>query len=492
MTTVLERFDVGDIPEIVRFLNRVWGAAYGPAVRPVFTEEYLHWLYGGPEAQRTAIVGSRKDDRIVSVKAMLARELAVRGGPPRAAYLGTHMAIDPTMPLAERLTLLPIADQLWLNATVCGLAELAYTVFDAVKPLARRTEVLLARQGISRVIGTFAQMVATPALVERSPTSLASRPGSVDDAEGIVALAAQVARSASLAVRLTPARVRHHWFNAPSGEVFVTESGSVLSGACCVYRLRTTRGFEETAVAVLESFLAMTPEAHRLVAPDPAVCRANWRQRRRARKWNLARHPEGVRSDADRAPDAACSDEPRYAASMHELTDKMAMFPSELHEYVRRYQWPLEAFAAAWADVCRRLNALARDHADRCLEVRYEDLVADPAGQLSRICTFLDEPADVMELLATARAGRETPGLGDWKTYQTAAITSRSVGRWRSLAPDVIARLAPVVNPVLEMTGYEPVPAPRQLPRAAARRVLQLSLLAAKLKQPTPESSGER
>jgi hypothetical protein len=257
----LERFRLSDIPEIVTFLNRVWGIAYGPAVRPVFTEEYLRWLYGGPDADQTAIVGVRKDGRIVSVKAMLARELIVAGGTPRRAYLGTHLAIDNQLSLAERLALLSVADQLWMNREICTPADIAYTVFDAVKPLVKRTEALVAKRGVTRVIGTFSNMVVTPELVERSPTNLVSRPGTPDDVAEIAALAGRLARSASLALHLTAARVRHHWFNAPSGEVFVTESGDGLLGACCVYALGTTRGAEPAMVAVLESFLATRPEA---------------------------------------------------------------------------------------------------------------------------------------------------------------------------------------------------------------------------------------
>ena len=93
-------------------------------------------------------------------------------------------------------------------------------------------------------------------LLQRLPATVVGRAATLDDAVGIAELSARVTRSATLAVRLTPARVRHHWFEAPGAEVLVTEDGDGLTGACCVYRLLTTRG----SVAVVEALLMTSPE----------------------------------------------------------------------------------------------------------------------------------------------------------------------------------------------------------------------------------------
>lgn len=257
MLSTLERFHVADPEEVATFLNSAWERAYGPAVRPVFTEEYLRWLYGGPDAERTAIVGVRIDGRIAALKAMLSRELVVQGV-AAPAYLVTHLTIEPTLSLAERVALQPLAsDQLWLDSSVCDPTDFAYAVFDAEKPIARKTEASLARQGVSRVIGEFTQMVVAPTLIQRLSTSVVSRAATLDDASAIAELSRRFERSASLAVRLTPDRVRHHWFEAPGAEVLVTEDDDGLSGACCVYRLQTTRGI----VAVIESLLTTSTAA---------------------------------------------------------------------------------------------------------------------------------------------------------------------------------------------------------------------------------------
>ena len=169
------------------------------------------------------------------------------------------------------------------------------------------------------------------------------------------------------------------------------------------------------------------------------------------------------------------------AVSLHELAEKMQMYAPELHDYIRRFAWPLEAFATAWLDVTQRLTRFAEDHRERCFIMRYEDLVGDPAKVLGELCCFLEAPADVSQLIAAASAGG-TPGLGDWKTYQLESISDRSLGRWRTLPPDVLARLAPIANPGLQQLGYDPIEIKRMASGATARRALQLSLLAGQLK----------
>jgi hypothetical protein len=169
------------------------------------------------------------------------------------------------------------------------------------------------------------------------------------------------------------------------------------------------------------------------------------------------------------------------AVSLHDLCEKMQMYPPELHEYVRRTAWPLEAFVRAWVDVSERLSEFAKSHADRCLDLTYEELVTRPERQLVRIGNFLQEPTDVSAWLAAA-AGPTSPGLGDWKTFQTQDITDRSVGRWQALPADVLTRLAAIANPVLVTLGYPPVDAGQPADGVAARRALQLSLLAARLR----------
>ena len=142
--------------------------------------------------------------------------------------------------------------------------------------------------------------------------------------------------------------------------------------------------------------------------------------------------------------------------SVKELCDGMDRYLVELHEYVCRHSSPYDAFAHAWVDCNRRLKQFMDDHSNLCVPLRYEELLHDPATQLTRVFDFLNKPTDVDAVIARAFQGAEV-GLGDWKTYATSGFDTSSVGRWKNLTEDRVAQLAAIINPTMELIGYEPV-----------------------------------
>lgn len=161
-----------------------------------------------------------------------------------------------------------------------------------------------------------------------------------------------------------------------------------------------------------------------------------------------------------------CGDRCRYVAlfrhpldvvcSMKELSDKMESHLPEIYAYIRRRPATYEALAEAWLDGNVRLLRFADDHPDWVVRLRYEDLTHDPVGALTRIFEFLDEPADVPAILGSL--GRaEAVGLGDWKTYDRGEVSERSVGRYRSLSPWTVERLAPIVSDLMARLDYDPI-----------------------------------
>jgi hypothetical protein len=143
--------------------------------------------------------------------------------------------------------------------------------------------------------------------------------------------------------------------------------------------------------------------------------------------------------------------------SLKELCDAMDRYLIELHEYIRVHSSPYEAFAHAWVDCNRRLLNLIDDHPDACVSLRYEDLLDDAPTVLKRVLEFLDEPADVDELICTAFGTGVEVGLGDWKTYATKGLDKSSVGRGNELPEDSSARLAAIINPTMQALGYDAV-----------------------------------
>jgi hypothetical protein len=103
----------------------------------------------------------------------------------------------------------------------------------------------------------------------------------------------------------------------------------------------------------------------------------------------------------------------------------------------------------------------ARLPAGRYLEVRYEDLVAEPQAALGIVCEFLDEAFDERMLEYPRVAAERLPP----RTTEPGQLHERTVlppslpdDRFSSLAPDVRAAVEYVCKPVLQSLGYDVVP----------------------------------
>ena len=134
--------------------------------------------------------------------------------------------------------------------------------------------------------------------------------------------------------------------------------------------------------------------------------------------------------------------------------------------------------ACQWRLEVRAARALGRRAAPRYLEVRYEELVADPAAALRRICDFAALPfepamleyAGAVDLTGKPHqqslARRPTAGLRDWRTQ---------------MAPRDVAAFEAVAGDLLRELGYEvrTEPDARARAEALARRARYRALATA-------------
>jgi Sulfotransferase family len=127
----------------------------------------------------------------------------------------------------------------------------------------------------------------------------------------------------------------------------------------------------------------------------------------------------------------------------------------------------LEQFAAAhvgnsvaavadyWGMHTRTITDFEQQHADRCIRVRYEDLVADPDAESARVFTFLGEASAPGIAGASLLAGRVPFGPSDHKVWTTAGISGDSVGRGARLPVQAIpAGVRALLDNLLEQLGY--------------------------------------
>ncbi|MCB9679595.1 MAG: sulfotransferase [Alphaproteobacteria bacterium] len=196
------------------------------------------------------------------------------------------------------------------------------------------------------------------------------------------------------------------------------------------------------------------------------------------------------------AVERMCGDDVKYvlmfrhgldvAISTVEKVQQMNRWIAELHRYVAADPRPLHACTAAWVDATARMLQLEADRPEQCVRLRYEDLVADPEAELTRILGFLGYPTDVAALVERG-VRTATPGFGDWKGFSEAGVSKASVARYAALDPTTRGELAELANPLLVALGYDAVKVPAKKSAGRARRQLELGLLAARMKAGDPE-----
>ena len=88
---------------------------------------------------------------------------------------------------------------------------------------------------------------------------------------------------------------------------------------------------------------------------------------------------------------------------------------------------PLWWFAGTWtSQIARGVSALASLSPERVLHMRYEDVVADPVGQVERFATFVDGDVDAAWAREAARViARDSPGSSGELVKTARAIVER-------------------------------------------------------------------
>jgi protein-tyrosine sulfotransferase len=169
--------------------------------------------------------------------------------------------------------------------------------------------------------------------------------------------------------------------------------------------------------------------------------------------------------------------------SVQELCLENESYQRELYDYVRRHPFPLEAFAHMWVDVTERIARFAAAHRANTLEIRYEDLAADPRQVMSQVFEFVGETPDAA-IVERALANKSDVGFGDFKAYQRTSIDQASVGRSKSLSPHTRSQLGKIINPTLEASGYPLAPTLAERSDDDVRRRHELGLLVQAMKRP--------
>src|SRR5580700_7783030 len=113
------------------------------------------------------------------------------------------------------------------------------------------------------------------------------------------------------------------------------------------------------------------------------------------------------------------------------------------------------ALARYWLDYTTSIVAAEEHFTDRCLPVRYEDLVTDPDGQIARIFEFIGATPAPGIVARCFGPGHQRFGPGDYKIWNTSGVSADSVGRgWTMPAGKIPAPLLARVNELADVLGY--------------------------------------
>jgi hypothetical protein len=117
------------------------------------------------------------------------------------------------------------------------------------------------------------------------------------------------------------------------------------------------------------------------------------------------------------------------------------------------------ALIAYWLDRTRRLLAFEERLPERCLRVRYEDLVTETDAVLDRVWALIGVPAPSERDPSSAfGTPREPQGAADHKVWYTDEVHERSLGRGARVPPQLVSGIVRTsVNELAARLGYPAV-----------------------------------
>ncbi|MBK1717506.1 sulfotransferase family protein [Thiocystis violacea] len=127
---------------------------------------------------------------------------------------------------------------------------------------------------------------------------------------------------------------------------------------------------------------------------------------------------------------------------------------------LQKQNWEQNLFGAAliWRKDSRRLMRLMRDHDERILVIRYEDLVSSPKVVISRVCAFLGEEFQpgMMDSANEVETRFEAYYRQSWMAKSKDAIDPSRTEAWRATFSDrELSLIHHVQQEDLRYWGYE-------------------------------------
>ena len=144
------------------------------------------------------------------------------------------------------------------------------------------------------------------------------------------------------------------------------------------------------------------------------------------------------------------------ARVLHMIRDPRDRFASVLARWKQR-RGDVGAGTAAWLWSAQLAREYVEAFPGQYRVVRYEDLAADPVGELGDICRFIDEPFDPGMLSMQGAGGfRDGGSNSSYGPRDVGVIAPDSIGKFRSvLSPRQISVIQHLAGDQLSAFGYD-------------------------------------
>jgi hypothetical protein len=270
------RLSIENIPQIGRLLMSVWPAKYGRMGFPNFREDYLHWVFGGPNSDKHILLGGKIDDELVAYLSFLYRRI-YNCGRTINGYLYTHATISPHLSSQVRfdalLKMLNLMEDIYFSSNcdlIYGFSEERKEFRDNFMKLGEtytKMDFMKARQLVLNQClvdpGKLRQYIQEHS---RTEGNCQLRPVSENDYAEMGALFDRIGAEKGLSMQMTEEELRHHFHGHPDHRTFVIESRGVIKAFNNYYPLEIIKEDKSCKYVVVELLISEDTNGNNITA----------------------------------------------------------------------------------------------------------------------------------------------------------------------------------------------------------------------------------
>lgn len=255
-----------DIPLISKLLMSVWPQHYPKAGFPVFSEDYLQWVLGGPNKDKHLLFGGVMNDELVAYQSLLFRKISYCGNRLNA-YLCTHVTISHNIDFRLRMDCgLQMGAQYALlhkdSKYFDPNCDLVYGFAEDSESLRSFGDRLLKQylQIDRKTFSIFNQFMVMPNLLKtyllKNPIgkSFFIRPASEKDSDQLEKLFNHIPEVPHFIMLMTEDELKHHFFGHPAHRTFIIEDYGTIRAFINFYPLEFVKR-DKTYTYIIIEFL---------------------------------------------------------------------------------------------------------------------------------------------------------------------------------------------------------------------------------------------